>query len=251
MMIRAENSISAEDSELINCSSGCMLRFIQSGSGIQTAGKDSWLLRQGDFFLCAPNTSGTFYAISDCTMTDISFPPELAELSGLPIRDVVIRSIPQDMLSGLLPVCSALTEKKSVRCNYILAEQLSLFAKIALVFLQNGSVVNLIRQRMANVLIFIHSNYQRDITLHDLADVAGTSVSHLRRQFMQSTGKAAIDYLLDFRLAKAAKCLNTTSSSVARIALENGFNDANYFTRAFTHKYHTSPRSWRKNNSEK
>jgi len=99
--------------------------------------------------------------------------------------------------------------------------------------------------KLAPVLSFMEENFQHDIKLTDLAEVAGMSVTNFRRLFKNKIGESPIQYLLMMRLAKAKELLMTTSLSVTDIAMKAGFNDANYFSRQFTAVTGLPPRIWR------
>lgn len=99
--------------------------------------------------------------------------------------------------------------------------------------------------KLAPVISFMEENFQHDIKLEDLAEVAGMSVTNFRRLFKNKIGESPIQYLLMLRLAKAKELLMTTSLSVTDIAMKAGFNDANYFSRQFTAVTGLPPRVWR------
>ena len=99
--------------------------------------------------------------------------------------------------------------------------------------------------KLAPVLSFMEENFQHDIKLEDLAEVAGMSVTNFRRLFKNKIGESPIQYLLTLRLCKAKELLMTTSLSVTDIAMKAGFNDANYFSRQFTAMTGLPPRVWR------
>lgn len=100
-------------------------------------------------------------------------------------------------------------------------------------------------------LVFMTENYMRDITLNDLAETAGMSVSYYRRYFRRLLGVSPIDWLLGLRLNRAEVLMRDSSRSVAAAAVAAGFNDANYFSRIFTRRLRKTPRAWRKEHAGK
>jgi AraC family transcriptional regulator, L-rhamnose operon regulatory protein RhaS len=52
-------------------------------------------------------------------------------------------------------------------------------------------------------------------------------------------------YLLDLRLNRSAELLKNSDMRITDIALQCGFNDANYFTRQFRNFKGFSPRTYR------
>jgi AraC-like DNA-binding protein len=96
------------------------------------------------------------------------------------------------------------------------------------------------------VLQKIRLDYEKPLTLEELARVIGTSPKYFCRFFKEMSGRSPIDYLNYYRVECAAEQLLITSESVTEIAFSCGFNDLSYFIKTF-HKYKgTSPRAFRK-----
>ena len=105
--------------------------------------------------------------------------------------------------------------------------------------------------KVVATLEFMTENYMRDITLNDLAETAGMSISYYRRHFRRLLGVSPIDWLLGLRLNRAEVLMRDSSQSVASAAAAAGFNDANYFSRIFTRRLRKTPRDWRKEHAGK
>lgn len=108
----------------------------------------------------------------------------------------------------------------------------------------------LLNSRDADILIatkYIYRNYQKPLTLDEVAAQAALSPTYFSRKFKQVTGMGFKEYLNSVRLKHAQTALLTTSGSITDIALENGFNDSNYFKDLFKKVYGKSPREYRKN----
>ena len=108
----------------------------------------------------------------------------------------------------------------------------------------------LLNSRDADILIatkYIYRNYQKPLTLDEVAAQAALSPTYFSRKFKQVTGMGFKEYLNFVRLKHAQTALLTTSGTITDIALENGFNDSNYFKDLFKKVYGKSPREYRKN----
>ncbi len=108
----------------------------------------------------------------------------------------------------------------------------------------------LLNSRDADILIatkYIYRNYQKPLTLDEVAAQAALSPTYFSRKFKQVTGMGFKEYLNFVRLKRAQTALLTTSGTITDIALENGFNDSNYFKDLFKKVYGKSPREYRKN----
>lgn len=87
----------------------------------------------------------------------------------------------------------------------------------------------------------VNRHYQdKDIDVDSLAQQMGCSRSQLQTKLKALTGFSTKEYLNDYRLTVARQLLEN-GRSVAEVAFETGFNDPNYFGRAFKKKYGLTP----------
>lgn len=80
---------------------------------------------------------------------------------------------------------------------------------------------------------YIYENYNKNISLEELAKIANVSKYHFCNIFKEFTGQTFKDYHNRIRIGKAIELLNTTDISITEIAFLCGFNDSNYFSRKF------------------
>jgi transcriptional regulator GlxA family with amidase domain len=86
---------------------------------------------------------------------------------------------------------------------------------------------------------------KEDLDVNDLAAVAGLSRHHFSRIFAASEGMGPGAYLARLRLRHAVRLLQTTDHAIKNIAMDCGFADANYFSKAFRKAYGLSPQALR------
>lgn len=91
-------------------------------------------------------------------------------------------------------------------------------------------------KQVKQVLRYIEDHYSEEISLDDLASIAGMNPKYFCRFFKQITQKTPIHYLNYYRIECAREQLSTTDASITEIALRCGFNDISYFIKTF-HKY--------------
>jgi len=99
--------------------------------------------------------------------------------------------------------------------------------------------------RARQVLSYIHSNYQDDIMVEQLANIAGLSPYHFIRWFKHLTSTTPHEYLINYRLKKAKELLINTDDSIEQIACQCGFNSASHFCRCFKKEVGVTPREFR------
>lgn len=109
---------------------------------------------------------------------------------------------------------------------------------------------NLTRQeyisRINKVFDFIESNYSREISLEELAEVAHFSKFHFTGIFAAGVGETPFKFIQRVRLEKAATFLLLyPKESVSEIATKTGFNDLAIFSRNFKIQFGVSPSVYR------
>jgi AraC-like DNA-binding protein len=84
---------------------------------------------------------------------------------------------------------------------------------------------------------YIKANLFERLTVPDIAEHLGFSVSRTHALFREYTGQSPNYYILSLRLKAAEKMLAETPRSITDIALECGFSSSQYFSRQFK-KFH-------------
>ena len=92
---------------------------------------------------------------------------------------------------------------------------------------------------------YVDRHYAEKITVAAISAQCGYSSSHFMKRFHDLTGTSFAQYLIHFRLEKAATLLRGSRYTVLEIAARCGFSNASYFTRAFTRQYGVSPTAYR------
>jgi AraC-like DNA-binding protein len=87
--------------------------------------------------------------------------------------------------------------------------------------------------RMQKVMEFVMANYQEEITLMKVADLASMSESAFSRYFKKRTRRTFTQFLAEIRIEHACKLLMQDKMSVAEISFESGFNNLSNFNRQF------------------
>ena len=98
-------------------------------------------------------------------------------------------------------------------------------------------------RRLERARAFLHARDDRNVTLGEMAGVAGLSQFHLARYFKHAFGESPISYHRALRLKRAADLL-THGSSVAEAAEATGYSDPVALSHAFRRKYGSPPHLW-------
>lgn len=94
---------------------------------------------------------------------------------------------------------------------------------------------------------YISSNYNRQITLEDVASQACLSVNHLLRTFKEAYHQSPYQFLMQLRLSRAKNLLQTTTYPLHEIVNLVGFECTSSFIRLFKSAYHVTPLKFKKN----
>lgn len=105
-----------------------------------------------------------------------------------------------------------------------------------------------IPESISKTISYINSNFERKITLDELADISGYSKSRFMNVFSKAMGMTPIKYLNKLRISCAAELLASDGQSISEIAFACGFDDSLYFSRAFKKAYGISPSEFREKN---
>lgn len=92
---------------------------------------------------------------------------------------------------------------------------------------------------------FIENNFQNGISVEDIADTCGLNRSYFGKIFKEAMGKTTQEFLLCYRMAKAAELLRQPQYSVGDVGSAVGYENPLHFSRAFKNTYGISPRKWR------
>ena len=96
-------------------------------------------------------------------------------------------------------------------------------------------------QRINEIINYINANYQRPISLDDIADQFYLSKTYLSKYIKNKLGLNFIDYLNNIRLQHAIDDLKYTNKTILKIALDNGFPNTASFGKKFKETYNMTP----------
>ena len=92
---------------------------------------------------------------------------------------------------------------------------------------------------------YISSNFEKNISLTDLARTAHLSPNYFLKLFKNQTGLTPKEYILQVRLNNARFLLSDTNIKISAIASDCGFNDTSYFSMFFKKRFGLTPAEYR------
>jgi AraC family transcriptional regulator len=162
------------------------------------------------------------------------------------IRDEVIQHIGCSILSEL-------TNETAAGRTYVETASLTLAARLLQKYCDSGacasidsSAHSLDHIRLRRVLDYIAANIENDITLQDLAGIAGYSAFHFARKFTLAMGISPHRYISRIRLENAMAELAAGKLPLAEIAFNAQFSSQASFTRAFHRATGMTPKEYQR-----
>ena len=97
---------------------------------------------------------------------------------------------------------------------------------------------------------YIDRHLRDSVTLCDLAELCGLSVTHFRRLFQKVFHMSPLEYRDQIRLWHAKDYLLGNTCTLREVATRCGFEDVNYFSRFFKKHTGTSPSAFRRGGND-
>lgn len=101
-------------------------------------------------------------------------------------------------------------------------------------------------ERLQQVFHFVEQNYERHISLNEVAAIANFSVFHFSRFFKETTGMTFIQYINNFRVTKAEELLRHTNDTITDVSFKSGFGSIKTFNRIFKEIKNCTPSEYRR-----
>ncbi|RUT02433.1 AraC family transcriptional regulator [Dulcicalothrix desertica PCC 7102] len=99
--------------------------------------------------------------------------------------------------------------------------------------------------KLQSVLDYIHTYFDRDLGLVELAALVQLSPNYFVQLFKQSTGVTPYQYVLNYRIKTAKHLLAQSKLSISQIAQNVGFFDQSRLTKLFRQHVGVTPKQYR------
>lgn len=101
-------------------------------------------------------------------------------------------------------------------------------------------------ERIYEALQYIQAHFKEELSLADLSSALNISKSECCRCFQRNLRMTPFEYLMMYRINRAAQILEKTGKTVTEIALETGFHSNSYFCKLFKRYMNCTPVEYRK-----
>ena len=98
------------------------------------------------------------------------------------------------------------------------------------------------------ILMYIESRYQEDISIDEIASVCNLDKNHVSKMFKSAMGIGLKSYIIRLRINKACEMMKGTNLTIGEIAGMTGHSSLFGFSRSFKSVMGVSPKQWRVEN---
>ena len=218
------------------------LLFCVNGKGKVKCDTKFYDFEVGDLVVVNPDTLHTIIIDTEvnyfCLIIDRSF----LELNGIPVNSFRFQEFIRDT-----NICEAFkridhsfslkNENTSFWVNTkIRSEVLNLMVLLCRDYISakvsSADVKSVSCERVKKVMLYIHDNLSKQITLDEISEHIGISKYHLSREFKDWTGKTIFDSINILKCKEAQEML-INGARVSETAVACGFESLSYFSRTF------------------
>lgn len=233
--------------------------LLRKGNGVFRVGSNQYELNQGEGVFINSQVVHQFQSQDHAVIPNIVFSPSMLAPEGSRIDHKYIQPILRNGADGLwlrrevdwqaktLELLETVCTMQEAGCtdemqtvSILMQLWRQLWANLPMERAQTST-----QAQLQVMMQYIHLHYSRRITLKDLADSVSLSKSSVLHLFNTYLHTSPIQYLLHYRLKRAAGLLLSTRSSVAAIAMETGFENTGYFCKKFKEQFHCTPSQYR------
>ena len=132
--------------------------------------------------------------------------------------------------------------------NYLMLMELFVLISRALKAEWENSIKNKspkLKELMQSAIQYILNNYERELSITDIAKYVFLSPSYFTRAFKEDTGLSPMQYLLNVRIKRACELLTETDQKIGEIAYSVGFSNQQRFNDIFKKQTKMTPMQFR------
>ncbi len=239
-----------------------LFHYIISGCGTlvasdQTGRQTTYHLGAGEGFLIFPGQTNTYYADMDDPWEYIWVEfdgirvKESLSLAGLSESSPIYRSDKDELRESMEQEMRFLVDHQDAAAFQLIGHTyLFLDCLLRSIVNQHSASTNKLQDiYVREAMSYIEQNYQNGITVEDIARQTGLNRSYFGKIFKAATDKSPQQYLIDYRMTKAAQLLKLTALSIGEVGRAVGYPNQLHFSRAFKSCYGLCPREWRRENA--
>ena len=233
-----------------------LLHFISQGKGTFRSKNKTYTLSEGQGFLICPGIITSYSADESepWTYSWIGFNGTNAEYylsrAGLSFENPVFSyengEFFHQIFSELLLLDRSKISDQVRMIGYVYMLLALLMENSSILELQGKAFFSSKEEYVKNAILYVQTNFSRNLTVKEMADYLGLNRSYLGVIFKEITGLTPQEFLIDFRIEKAKKLLADKSMSIGDVSRSVGYDDPLTFSKLFKKNVGISPNAYRK-----
>ncbi|HEY9062880.1 MAG TPA: AraC family transcriptional regulator [Pseudobacteroides sp.] len=249
--------------------------YIKKGHAVFEISGQPVPIGPNDIVIIKPNQSHRFVVKSeeDCEFIVLSFKfinQSSSEFSEVPLEDFLnfvsskesgaFISLKVSQRNEIITILNRILKERqnndigSDFLDHLLVMELFVYISRALKMEWESSIMGKsmkVKELIKISVNYINNNFERDITISDIAKYVFLSPSYFARAFKEEMGTSPINYLLKVRIERAKEILADESLKISDIAYEIGFSNQQRFNEIFKKYTKMTPLKYRKSISQK
>lgn len=229
-----------------------IMHLVTKGKGKFVVGDKTYNVTKGDCFLVPPNIMTYYEAdkIDPFSYYWVGFggmeATELMKKIGFLNNDIyVVKPAGYEAILQRLKDMTNLQTKEG-SAEYVLIGELYLILAEMMIEKSTTEVSN--REYIDKSLQYMNLNYQKGISVVDVADYIGIERTYFFRLFKKELGMSPQDYLINLKMEKTKVLLKDSKKSIKEIAYSVGYTNYVSFVKIFKERTGLSPSEFRTQN---
>lgn len=230
-----------------------LFHYVISGKGTLFANEQTYPITAGHGFLVVPGQITTYRADEQepWEYTWIEFDglraQESLRLAGISGKDPIYTPASQNAAEKLCQQMLYVVNNGNADPMHLIGHGFLFLSQLvkSSAYHSDQNIHRLRDFYIREALSFIESNFQRDITIEEIAAFCGLNRSYFGKVFRETMGESPQAFLLHYRMGRAAQLLKETRLSIGEIAQQVSYDNQLHFSRAFKNVHGVSPREYR------
>ena len=246
--------------------------LVDTGFSMHICDETTTILTGGDLFLVKPGKTHSYMSLHSVKIYNILFydsflgedlqefkkiygMEEILGESGCGFMKLhVSLKEKQEIIALLEKVIWEIKNKKSgwhIKVKSLMMDFLISYMRKTTDYHKSGQEITSNFTQINSALRYIETNYNKDISVKDIAQATGLSPDYMSKQFKNMVGVGPAEYYRNLRMAKAMEMLKNSDISITEVAEQLGFCDTSIFSRQFKQIVGVSPTAFRAGKNQK
>ncbi len=239
------------------------INYVKKGSCIIQLENESISFKKNELMIICTDVTHAFEAgNSGCTLMQLEFLPDIFSKFDMNQNPLMGDLVPLEIFSSknklikivdnmrITRAVERVVSEMNVKDSYFQQLVIMYYTELLILIYRymNDSYLFINRNdTLKRAIEYIQHNYDKEISIEHLAQVAGVSDGYLRRLFAKHLNISPVDYYNQIKVNKSIELLRTTGLSIKEVCFRCGFKSPQYFSKVFKNQLGFTPSELLKN----